>query len=371
MTIAIIGGGLAGATAATELRERGYDGQLVLYAAEAHLPYERPPLSKGFLLGKEPIEKAYVHDRAWYDDHDVHLRLGSAVTGIDLARHVLHVGGAEESFTQAVLATGARPRRFVLADQGPTPTAYLRTIEDSERLKAAFAPGVRIAVVGAGWIGLEVTAAAREAGCEVTVFEQAELPLARVLGPDVATVFADLHRSHGVDLRLATSVTDADLAAADLVVVGVGVEPDTALADAAGLEVDNGVLVDATLRSSHADVFAIGDIANHAHPTLGARVRVEHWNNALQQGKTVAHNLLGDDEAYDRLPYFFTDQYDLGMEYWGHVGPEGYDTVEIEGDTGAAFRAFWIRDGVVVAAMHANDWDASDEVKATVGTARG
>ena len=367
MTIAIVGGGLAGATAATELRSRGYDGQVILYAAEDQLPYERPPLSKGFLLGRKEVESVRVHDEAWYRDHDVDLRLGTRVVEISPEAHVLHTSSGEETFGQLVLATGSSPRHLPLADDSGKPVAYLRTVDDSERLKATLSDKPRVTVVGAGWIGLEVAAAAREYGCDVTVFETAKLPLLAVLGPQVAEVFARLHREHGVDLRLGASVNQEALQDADLVVVGIGVTPDTALAEAAGLAVDNGVLVDAYLRTSHPDVFAIGDIANHDHPVLGRRVRVEHWDNAIQQGKAVAHNLMGEDDPYDAQPYFFTDQYELGMEYVGNVGPDGYDEVAIEGDTTGAFRAFWLRLGVVAAAMQANDWDASDLIRESVG----
>jgi 3-phenylpropionate/trans-cinnamate dioxygenase ferredoxin reductase subunit len=369
MTLAIVGGGLAGATAAAELRERGYDGPVVLYAAERTLPYERPPLSKGFLLGRDPIERAYVHDAAWYREHDVDLRLDTRVTAVSPDDHLLRTSAGEEPFTRLLLATGASPRRLALADESGVPVAYLRTVEDSERLRTAFAARPRVTIIGAGWIGLEVAAAAREAGCQVTVYELADLPLRGVLGPEVAQVFADLHRAHGVELRLGSQVTADALHAADLVVVGIGAVPDIALAEAAGLLTGNGVLTDAQLRTSHPDIYAAGDIANQAHPVLG-RVRVEHWDNAIWQGKTAARNMLGAQEAYDRQPYFFTDQYDLGMEYVGHVGPDGYDRVTIEGDTASAFRAYWERDGVVVAAMHANDWGASDEIKASIGTSR-
>jgi len=369
MTLAIIGGGLAGATAAGELRERGYDGPVALYAAERHVPYERPPLSKGFLLGRDPVENAYVHDAAWYRDHDIDLRLDTRVTAISPDHHLLRTSAGEEPFTRLLLAMGAQPRRFAPADDSGVPVAYLRTIEDSERLRAAFRSGPHVTVVGAGWIGLEVAAAAREAGCRVTVYELADLPLRGVLGPEVARVFADLHRAHGVELVLGSPVPATALNAADLVVVGIGAVPDTSLAEAAGLRTGNGVLTDAQLRTSRPDIYAAGDIANHDHPVLG-RVRTEHWDNAIEQGKTAARNMLGGNEPYERQPYFFTDQYDLGMEYFGYVGPDGYDRVIIEGDTAAAFRAYWERNGVVVAAMHANDWGASDEIRASIGTTR-
>ncbi|MDN5763046.1 MAG: FAD-dependent oxidoreductase [Microlunatus sp.] len=370
MRIAIVGGGLAGATAATELRDRGYDGRLTLCCAEQHLPYERPPLSKGYLLGNDELDSVFVHNADWYREHEVDLRLGTRVTGVDLSARRLVTDAGDESYDQLVLAMGAQPRRFTLAEESGVPVAYLRTIADSQRLRQAFADTPRVAIVGAGWIGLEVAAAARTAGCEVTVHEMAELPLVGVLGPEIGQVFADLHRGHGVDLRLGAAVTASDLAAADLVVVGIGAAPDISLAEAAGLEVENGVLVDEQLRASHPEVYAIGDIANQAHPRLGHRVRVEHWDNAIEQGKVVAHNLLGAQESYARLPYFFTDQYDFGMEYVGHVGPAGYDAVQVEGDTSDAFRAYWLRGEVVVAAMHANDWDASEEIKASIGTVR-
>ncbi len=370
MSIAIVGGGLAAATAAQELREAGYTGPVVLHAGEQHLPYERPPLSKGYLLGNDPIEGAQVHDADWYRDHDVDLRTGSVVTGLDVSRKVLATAAGEEDFDRLLLATGATPRHLALADNSGRPVVYLRTIEDSDRLRAAFAdPALKVAVVGGGWIGLEVTAAARSAGATVTVHETEQLPLLRVLGPEIAQVFADLHRKHGVDLRLGSAVTADDLADAGLVVVGIGAVPQTSLAEAAGLDVDNGVLVDARLRTSHPDVFAVGDIANQDHPTLG-RLRVEHWDNAIEQAKVAARNLAGADEVYDRQPYFFTDQYDLGFEYVGHPGAQGYDSVDVVGDLGSAFKAFWLRDGVVVAAAQVNDWDASDEIKASIGTRR-
>jgi 3-phenylpropionate/trans-cinnamate dioxygenase ferredoxin reductase subunit len=367
VSIVIIGAGLAGGTAATELREQGYDGKVVLVGAEKHPPYERPPLSKGYLLGNDALDDAFVHPRDWYAEHDVDLRLGVEATALDTDAHVVTTSGGDLTYERLLLATGAEPRRLAIAEDSGVPTAYLRTIEDSDRLKEAFAAGGRIAIVGAGWIGLEVAAAAREAGCDVTVFETADLPLLRVLGPTVAQVFADLHREHGVDLRLSTSVSTDDLLGADLVVAGVGVSPRLDLARSGGLAVDDGVLVDAGLRTSAPAVFAIGDIASQAHPVLGRRIRVEHWDTAINQGKVAAHNLAGGDETYDALPYFFTDQYDLGMEYVGHAS--GDDEVVVHGDLSSReFRAFWTRAGRVVAAMHANDWDATDDLRAAVAS---
>ncbi|HMR49775.1 MAG TPA: FAD-dependent oxidoreductase [Arachnia sp.] len=371
MSMIVIGAGFAGGTAVTELREQGYDGRVILYGAEPHPPYERPPLSKGFLLGDDALESIFVHERGWYDEHDVELRLGTTVTGIDLAAHRVQTADGAQDYERLLLATGSSPRRLPLAESAGPPVAYLRTIEDSERLKAALVRGGRVAVVGAGWIGLEVAAAARTLGCVVTVHGRSELPLVGVLGPEVAQLFADLHRAHGVEFRLGAEVRAEDLGDADLVVVGIGAEPRVGLAEQAGLAVDDGVLVDATLRTGDPDVFAVGDIANQQHPKLGRRIRVEHWDTASEQAKVAARNMLGGAEAYDRMPYFFTDQYDLGMEYVGSVGPEGYDRVVIEGDTdvtaGGAFRAYWVAGGTVVAAMQANDWDASDEIWESLG----
>lgn len=367
--IVIVGAGQAGATAATELRDRGHDGPIVLIGAEGHPPYERPPLSKGYLLGNDPVEAAYVHEPQWYADHDVELHLGTMVTGVDLAgRRVATATGRDFSYDRLLIATGSQPRRLAFADASGVPTAYLRTVEDSDRIRAAFGPGRRLVVIGAGWIGLEVAAAARAAGTEVVVFEAAELPLLRVLGPQVAGIFADLHRSHGVDLRLSASVGLDDLAGADLLVVGVGVTPSVALAEAAGLAVDNGVLVDATLRTSDPFVYAVGDVANHDHPVLRRRVRVEHWDAAIEQAKVAAHNLLGADERYERLPYFFTDQYDLGMEYVGYAAADADTSVVISGDPSCgSWRAYWVSGGVVAAGMHVNEWGAIDEIREQIG----
>jgi 3-phenylpropionate/trans-cinnamate dioxygenase ferredoxin reductase subunit len=365
MSIVIIGAGLAGATAATELRERGYEGPVVLVGSEEHPPYERPPLSKSYLLGEEGFDAALVHPRDWYDEHDVDLRLGVTATRIDTGARTVSTTGGDLSYERLLLATGAAPRVLGLADEAGVPVAYLRTKEDSDRLREAFGPGARIVVVGGGWIGLEAAAAARTAGSEVVLHEMDDLPLQRVLGPTVARAFADLHREHGVDLRLGVEVTPSDLQGADLVVAGIGVSPNVDLAATAGIDVENGVLVDSHLRTSAPSVYAVGDIANQEHPRLGHRIRVEHWDTAIKQAKVAAHNLAGADEEYDAMPFFFTDQYDLGMEYVGHAGAD--DEVEVRGSLeDQHYRAFWLRDGKVVAAMHVNDWDAGDVIREAV-----
>jgi NADPH-dependent 2,4-dienoyl-CoA reductase/sulfur reductase-like enzyme len=382
-TFVIVGGGLAAGKAVEQLRESGFEGSIVLFGEEHHLPYERPPLSKGYLLGNDELDTAFVHTPDWYDENDVDLRLGTTVTGIDREGRRVLAGDVSQGYDKLLLATGASPRHLALADDSGATVAYLRTIEDSTRLKETFAEGIRVAIIGGGWIGLEVASAARQAGAEVTVLEFLELPLLRVLGTEVAKVFAGLHADHGVDLRTSAEVTSVEKAGqravvhlkdgatieADLLVVGVGVAPNIALAEAAGLHLDNGVLVDENLRTSDPDIYAAGDIANQAHPVLGRRIRVEHWDTAIEQGKAAARNMAGEDTPYDRLPYFFTDQYDLGMEYVGSVGPDGYDDVVLRGDPdGRVFTAFWLRDGQVLAGMQVNDWDATDAIRDLVGT---
>ena len=381
--IVIVGGGLAAGTAATALRDAGYDGDVVLHAAEPHLPYERPPLSKGYLAGEAEADSMLVHPASWYAEHDVEVRTGSRVDRIDADAHTVTADGATEPFDRLLIATGASPRHLAAADESGAPVAYLRTREDSDRLRSMLTPGHRIAILGGGFLGLEVAAAARSAGADVTVLEALDLPLLRVLGPEIGAVFADLHREHGVDLRLGAKVTgfdgdgrrarltvdgSADVDA-DLLVVGIGASPDVALAEATGLAVDNGILVDERMRTSHPDVFAAGDVARAHHPVLGRSIRVEHWDNAIRQGRVAGRAMAGDeDAAATDLPYFFTDQYDLGMEYVGDVGPDGYDEVVIRGDVAKrVFRAFWVAGGKVVAAMQANDWDASDTLRPAIG----
>jgi 3-phenylpropionate/trans-cinnamate dioxygenase ferredoxin reductase subunit len=381
--IVVVGASLAGAKAVEALRDSGYDGPLVLLGEEPHLPYERPPLSKGHLLGTAELESAFVKDAGWYDEQQVDLRMGAAVTELDTGAHRVMVGAAPQPYSRLLLATGCSPRRMPLAEQHGAPVTYLRTMEDSVRIKAALRPGFRIVVIGGGWIGLEVAAAARTLGADATVVESLALPLLRVLGPEVAEIFAGLHRDHGVDLRLSGEVTAVERAGdravvrladgaaieADLVVVGVGVAPNTRLAESAGLGTDNGILVDEFLRTSDPDVYAAGDVASVQHPVLGERVRVEHWDNAIGQGTVAGRNLAGGEVAYDRLPYFFTDQYDLGMEYVGYVSRSGYDSVVLRGDTTGSlvFTAFWLREGTVLAGMQANDWDATDQIRRLVG----
>ncbi|MBE1583269.1 NAD(P)/FAD-dependent oxidoreductase [Nonomuraea angiospora] len=380
-TFVIAGGGLAAAKAAEALREEGFDGAIVLVGREPHLPYERPPLSKTYLQSGGEREKIFVHDAGWYRAHAVDLRTGVTVTDLDRAAHQVTLSDGERlRYDKLLLATGARPRRLTVPGHDRDHVLYLRTVDDSDRLRATLSGAGRIVVVGAGWIGLETAAAARAAGVEVTVVEQERQPLLGVLGPEIGAVFAGLHREQGVDLRLGARVAavtetgvrlaDGTHLDADAVVVGIGAVPETDLAAAAGLAVDNGVTTTADLRTSDPDIFAAGDVANAYHPRLGGHLRVEHWANALNQPAVAARSMLGRRAAYDELPYFYTDQYDLGMEYVGHVPPGHAHDVVIRGDLAKReFLAFWLRDDTVIAAMNVDIWDQTDELKALVQAA--
>ena len=376
----IVGASLAGAKAAQALREEGFDGRITLIGDEPHRPYERPPLSKDYLQGKSEREKVFVHPLGWYAEHDVDLQMGVAVAAIDRDdRQVTLANGRRVAYDKLLLTTGSSPRPLKLPGAELAGVHYLRRIEDCEQIKAAFDRGARVGIIGAGWIGLEAAAAARDAGLDVTVLEQAELPLVRVLGRQIAQVFADLHRAHDVDLRLDQQVAeitgangavtgirlaDGSETPADVVLVGVGITPNTGLAVASGLAVDNGITVDEHLQTADPDVFAAGDVANAYHRFLGRRIRVEHWANALNQPATAAKSMLGQHASYDRLPYFYTDQYDLGMEYTGYADPDDFDQVVVRGDAAAGeFIAFWLREGRVLAGMNVNVWDVTDPIQ--------
>jgi 3-phenylpropionate/trans-cinnamate dioxygenase ferredoxin reductase subunit len=387
-TFAIVGAGMAGGKAVETLRDEGFDGRVVLVGAEPERPYERPPLSKDYLRGEQERAKVYLQEEGWYAEHDVELRTGVTVECLDLAqRSVVLTGGESIAYDALLLATGAEPRRPPIPGADLDGVHVLRTLADSDGLRAVLDRGGRLAVVGGGWIGCEVAASARQRGLDVTVIEPAELPLLRVLGPELGAFYRDVHAEHGVRLALGTGVeaiegsgraervrtSDGATIDCDAVVLGVGVTPRTALAEGV-LDVDNGILVDASLRASVDGVYAAGDVANHDHPLLG-RVRVEHWANALEQGPTAARAMLGQDVVYDRVPYFFSDQYDVGMEYAGLSGPG--DEVVFRGDPATReFVAFWLRDGRVTAGMNVNVWDVNEHIqelvrsRATVDRAR-
>ena len=382
----IVGGGLAGAIAAQTLREEGFDGRITLLGAEPHRPYERPPLSKDYLQGKADRDSVFVHPEQWYADHAVELRLGTAVTAIDpVSRTVTTATGGRLGYDKLLLATGSTPRRLSLPGADLDGVHYLRTIEDSDRIKAGFARARRVAIVGAGWIGLETAAAARHAGLDVTLLESAEMPLLRVLGPEAAPIFADLHRDHGVELRCQVSVaelagrngavtgvvlSDGSRIDADLVLVGVGITPNTQLAAEAGLDVGNGIIVDEHLRTSDPNIFAAGDVANAYNPRLERRLRVEHWENARRQGATAAKAMLGQDAIDTRPSYFFSDQYDLGMEYTGDIGPSGYDQVIFRRHADSQLIVFWLHEQRVQAGMNINIWDVADDIEQLIQSGR-
>jgi len=369
-TFVIVGAGLAGAKAAQALREQGYDGELILFGDEQLPPYERPPLSKSYLMGASPWEEALVHPEMWYADHGIDLRLGTHVSALRPDEHAIEAG-ERVRYDKLLLATGSSPRHL----PGDDTLLHLRRRGDSDAIKAAFGHG-RLVVVGGGWIGLEVAAAARQAGTEVTVLETLDVPLQTAIGPELGQVFAELHLEHGVDLRTRVSVAelysegvrlrDGTPIDADALLIAIGARPNTDLAEAAGLAVDNGVLVDAALRTSDPDVYATGDIANAEHPFLGRRVRVEHWANALNQPATAAAAMLGKPASYAELPYFYTDQYDLGMEYVGLA--QDYADVVLRGDRAAReFIAFWLDgDQRVLAGMNVNVWDVVEPIKALI-----
>jgi 3-phenylpropionate/trans-cinnamate dioxygenase ferredoxin reductase subunit len=365
----IVGGGLAGAKAAETLRSEGFDGEVIVVGAEPGLPYERPPLSKSYLAGSSTLSDAEVHDEAFYAQHGIEVLGATRATALDPGAHRLRLdSGAELAYDKLLLATGTTPRRPPIPGAGSA--AVLRSVADADALRAALAGGGRLVVIGAGWIGSEVAATARGLGAEVTLVEMAQAPLERVLGPEVGAFFAGLHRRHGVELVLGTGVaaiedegnrvvlSDGRVLEADSVLLGVGVLPATSLAETAGLALDDGIVTDARLRTSAPDVFAAGDVASAEHPRYGRRVRVEHWDNARAQGAAAARSMLGADARYDKLPYFFSDQYDLGLEYVGLHAPG--DELVLRGDLESErFQAFWLAaDGTVTAAMHVNDWDA-------------
>ncbi|MPZ78900.1 MAG: NAD(P)/FAD-dependent oxidoreductase [Actinophytocola sp.] len=372
-TYVIVGASLAGAKAAEALRENGCSERIVLVGAEAEPPYERPALSKGYLSGKEDRATLAVHDERWYADNAVELLLGRRATRVDRAAHEVELDGGERiGYAKLLLTTGSSARRLHVPGGDLDGVHHLRRVEDSTRLREAIRGGGQVVVVGAGWIGLEVAAAARRYGCAVTVIQPSATPLRAALGPEMGGLFAQLHRRHGVDLRTGHGVTglrgngrvsavvtdDGAETPADAVIVGIGARPDTELAEHAQLSVDNGIVVDESLRTEDPDIYAAGDVANSFHPWYGRRIRVEHWANALRGGPVAARAMLGQRVVHDGLPYFFTDQYELGMEFSGWFAPGGYDTVVTRGDLdGLAFHAFWLADNRVVAGMHVNQWD--------------
>lgn len=379
----IVGASLAGAKAAETLRSEGFEGRVVLIGEESERPYERPMLSKEYLRGEKRAGKLFVHDEGFYADNEIELLTGTRVESFDPGTHQLTLAGGDRMpYSRLLLSTGAAPRRLPLPGADLAGVLYLRELGDSDALRAAITAASRVVVVGAGWIGSEVAASARQLGAEVAVVAPEALPLERILGPEVGGVYRDLHAGHGVELHLSTPIeaivgtaaargvrtTDGSVIEGDLVVVGVGASPRDELARAAGLTVENGIVVDEFLRTSDADVFAAGDVAATWNTLYNRRIRLEHWANALNQGQAAARNMLGPgghQRAYEKLPYFYSDQYDLGMEYNGFAAD--WDQVVLRGDpAGGEFLAFWLSNGRVLAGMNANIWDQGDGIKALI-----
>lgn len=376
--LVVVGAGLAAANVISTLRDAGDKRPITLVGNEDELPYERPGLSKSVLLGEKEPADMIVHDAQWYADHQVDLALDDPAVAIDAQEHtVLLKSGKELGYDDLVLATGASPRRLDVPGADLPEVHTLRRIEDSLGLRSAFGPDQQVVIIGAGWIGLEAASAARKAGAEVIVLEAADVPLEKAIGKQMGEYFAELHRGKGVDLRTGVKLEaiegpdkvtgvrfDGQSLQATLVLMGVGASPNTELAVDAGLPVENGVLADEQLHVTP-EIYAIGDVANAENSELG-RIRVEHWDNAIRQGKMVGRQLLGEEARYDWQPYFFTDQYDLGMEYVGHS--EADDDVVIRGDQESGeFIVFWQRDGKVTAAMNVNIWDVNDDLRALIG----
>jgi len=379
-TFVIVGASLAGAKAAETLRAEGFDGRVVLIGEEAERPYERPPLSKEYLRGEKPAAKLYIHDEGFYTDNNIELLTGTRAGSIDTsAREVILPGGDHIPYSRLLLSTGAAPRRLSLPGADLPGVRYLREMGDSDALRAAITAASRVVVIGAGWIGSEVAASARQLGAEVAMVAPEAVPLERVLGPEIGGVYRDLQTEHGVDLHLSTKIeaivgnsaahgvrtSGGSVIEGDLVVVGAGAAPRDELARDAGLTLENGIVVDEFLRTSAPDVFAAGDVAATWSTRYNRRIRIEHWANALNQGQAAARNMLGQDTAYVKLPYFYSDQYDLGMEYNGYAA--GWDRVVLRGDRSRReFLAFWLKSGRVLAALNANVWDQGDGIKALI-----
>jgi 3-phenylpropionate/trans-cinnamate dioxygenase ferredoxin reductase subunit len=377
-TIVIAGAGLAGAKAAETLRSEGFGGRIVLVSDEAVRPYERPPLSKDYLRGESGFDAAAVHDADFYGAHDIELRTSTTVAALRPADSEVELGDGERiRYERALLSTGAAPRRLPVPGAELPGVYTLRNVGDSDAIRAAVTGGGPVVVIGAGWIGAEVAASSRQLGAEVTMVDLVDVPLERVLGPEVGAVYRDLHRDHGVTLRLGVGIEsiggtdrveevrlgDGSVLPASAVVVGVGVAPRVELAAAAGLEIDNGVRTDRYLGTSAPQVYAAGDVANAWHPFHETWIRLEHWSAALNQGPVAAKNMLGIATPYEKVPYFYSDQFDLGMEYRGWAPT--YEQVVFRGDpAGREFIAFWLGDGIVRAAMNANVWDQGDALEA-------
>lgn len=366
--IVVVGASLAGGRAAEALRQEGYDRRIFLVGEEPERPYERPPLSKDVLRGGAPSEKVFLRAREYYVENDIELRLATSAVSVSLgAREVALSTGERLGYDRLLIATGATPRRLTTPGANLSGVFYLRTLADAEAIRAALSEAARVVVVGAGFIGAEVAASARMLGLAVTVLEVLPVPLQRVLGDRVGEIYGAIHRNHGVDLRLGEGIAafrgdrrvDAVVTTSgaeipcDLAVVGVGVRPAVDWLQGSGLALDNGVVVNEFCETSASGVYAAGDVANWWHPGLGERLRVEHYENAQNQGMSAAKSMLGQREAFAPVPYFWSDQYDLTLQYVGHAS--GQDDVILRGDPASQrFLAFYLRAGRLRAALGVN-----------------
>ncbi|HJU01010.1 MAG TPA: FAD-dependent oxidoreductase [Actinomycetes bacterium] len=377
----IVGGGVAAAKAAEGLRAAGGDGPAVVLTAEPELPYERPPLSKEFLRGEAGREKTRTHDEAWYRDHDVEVLPATRASTLDVATRTVttEIGDQLRYRRGLVLATGAQPNRLGLPGEELDGVYYLRTVDDAERLRAAISRAESMVVIGGGFIGAEVAASATQMDTRVTLLERSDTLWTRAVGPELGRFFEAFQRDRGVHVRTRTQaeriegrdrveavvLPDGSRLPAEVVVIGVGVHPDTDLAARAGLRVDDGVLVDQRLQAAEG-VWAAGDVANADHPLFG-RIRIEHWAEALNQGLLAGRNLAGAGDRYDRVPYFFSDQFDLSLSYLGHV--REWDELVVQGSQEVddpRFVAWYLRQGTPRAALIVNDWDAEDPVREVI-----
>lgn len=375
----ILGGGMAAAHAARQLRTDGYEGPVTIVAGEPHYPYQRPPLSKEYLQGKATIDKVYIQPEAWYAERNIEVLTGSPASAIDPKAHQITLSdGRVLGYDKLLIATGSTARKLPIPGADLPGVYTLRSVDDSQDLHEQLASGGKnLVLIGSGWIGMEVAASAVGLGNQVTVLERGEVPLQAVLGTRLGKDYQQVHEAHGVVFRMDASVdrivgadhvqgvvVDGQTIAADLVLVGVGAVPNVSLAQDAGLAVDNGILVDAALATSDPDIFAAGDVANIDHAGAGRRLRTEHWMTALKTGKAAAKSMLGEPVSYAEIPYFYSDQYDLGMELSGYPHLMAEADIVIRGDLpGHKYLAFWVKDHKVVGGMNVNIWKVNPVVQ--------
>ena len=367
-TLVVVGAGLAGGSAATTLRQEGFDGRLVLVGAEPQPPYERPPLSKEYLRGESPFEQALSQPLDFYVENDIETRFGVRVARVEAAHETVELDGGERiAYDGLLVATGVRNRRIPIPGSSLEGVYELRTVADCDRIREEISPGRKAVVVGMGFIGSEVAASLRQSGLDVVVVDRNSVPLRRVLGEEVGRVMEGIHRDHGTEMILEDTVAAFEGAGrvervtthhgrrieCDFVVIGLGVEPVTEVLAGAGVEIDNGIVVDEYCRTNREGIYAAGDVANYYHPVFGRHIRIEHWRNALKQGAAAARSMLGKGEPYEEIPWFWSDQYDHNLQYLGYHTE--WDELVVRGSVEERdFVAFYRKDGRVLAAVALN-----------------